>query len=272
MPQIYDKALYDATYSVRAWEHGHRGPGIPRHHYNWFVQTQGRFGRLKRHVSALTTGPGWAQLSDIAIIGGGYGWTAEMLLDIKPTLNIINVETSPHVINTLAQSEEADLRQYLIDDGFDPDNIDFLVDPTDTNIPARTLTNAEVWQYWLRPDGQRSSITTLDNDLSTNGQRRNIRQTLGNNIDALITEIALDGHTTETEIDNFLDFVEQTRPNPACTVIHLVEYAEGMFEKNGFISKTRDEWTTYLNTRGFSDHWICDVNEGQFFRADGAGG
>lgn len=265
MALVYDKALYDAQYSVRAWEHGVRDqPRIPRHHYNWFVQTQGQFGRLKRHVAALTAGPGWAQLSDIAIIGGGFGWTAELLRDIDPTLNIVNVETSPHVISTLATSEEADLRQYLIDDGFDPDAVDFLVDPNDY---SRTLTNAEAWGYWLRPDGVRSSITTLDNDLSSNGQRRGVRSALGGNIDALVTEIALDSLSTETEIDNFLDFVEQTRPNPACAVIHLIEYTPRT--DLGYISKTREEWGTYLTARGFGNHYVMDTG-GAFQRADGA--
>lgn len=266
MALVYDKTLYDAQYSVRAWEHGHRGQGIPRHHYNWFVQTQGRFGRLKRHVAALTNGPGWAQLTDIAIIGGGFGWTAELLLETNPGLNFVNVETSPHVINTLTQSEEADIRQYLIDDGFDPDNIDFLVDPNDL---SRTLTNTEVWNYWLRPDGQRGSTTTLDNDLSTNGQRRDVRTALGNNVDALVTEIALDSLATEAEIDNFLDFVEQTRPNPACTVVHLIEYTPRT--DLGYISKTREDWGIYLTARGFGDHYVM-ATDGTWQRADGAGG
>jgi hypothetical protein len=228
-------------------------PRVPRHHYNWFVQTQGQFARLKRNVAALTNGPGWAQLSDIAIVGGGFGWTAELLLDVDPTLNIINVETSPHCINTIAGSEEADLRQYLIDDGFDPDNIDFLVDPTDY---SRTLTNAEAWAYWLRSDGQRGSTTLLDNDLTTNGQRKAVRTALGNNIDALVTEIALDALETEAEIDNFLDNVEQTRPNPACAVVHLTEYTP---DSLGYISKTMNDWGTHLNARGYSDHYIVDI-------------
>jgi len=265
MAPVYDKATYDAQYSVRAWDHGVRDQSrIPRHHYNWFVQTQGPFARLKRHVTALTAGPGWAQLSDIAIIGGGFGWTAELLLEIDPTLNIINVETSPHVINTLATSEEADLRQYLIDDGFDPDNINFLVDPNDY---SRTLTNAEAWAYWLRPDGVRGTTTTLDNDLSTNGQRREIRTTLGGNVDALVTEITLDALSTEAEIDNFLDYVEKTRPNPACAVIHLIEYTPRT--DLGYISKTREEWGIYLTDRGYGNHYVM-ATDGSYQRADGA--
>jgi hypothetical protein len=254
MAQVYDKTLFDSFYSVRAWEHGVRNqPRIPRHHYNWFVQTQGQFARLKRNVAALTGGPGWAQLTDIAIIGGGFGWTAELLLEADPTLNIINVETSPHCVNQLATSEEADLRQYLIDDGLDPDNVDYLVDPNDY---SRTLTNAEAWAYWLRSDGQRGSTTLLDNDLSTNGQRRDVKQALGNNIDALVTEIALDALSTEAEIDNFLDNVEQTRPNPACTVVHLTEYTP---DSLGYISKPLADWRAYLDARGFN-HVVADTS------------
>lgn len=266
MALIYDKALYDAQYSVRAWEHGVRDqPRVPRHHYNWFVNTQGPNARLRKVAQRFINHPSWNQITDIAIIGGGFGWTAEILLELDPTINIINVETSPHVINTLATSEEADLRGYLTDDGFDPDNIDFLMHPDQ----SRTLTNAEVWATWLRPDGVRSAITTLDNDLSTNGQRRDVRQALGNNIDALITEVALDSHTNDPEIENFLDVVEQTRPNPGCTVIHYIEYQAGMDVAWGYISKPIAEWATYLDTRGYSDHWLMDTL-GNVQRADGA--
>ena len=274
MPLVYDKALYDAHYRVPAWPYGMRWPDgnastKPRHHYNWWVQAgMPRYARLRNHASVLINGPGWASLTDIAIIGGGFGWTAEPLLEAKPTLNIINVETSPYVINSLAQSEEADIRQYLIDDGFDPDNLPMsFMSPNDPNVE---LADGEIWNYWLRTDGQRTSITTLDNDLSTNGQRNQVRQALSNNVDALITEIALDAHTTETEIDNFLDFVEQTRPNPACAVIHMISYAPGMFEQWGYISKTRADWATYLDTRGYGDHWILETS-GAYQRADGAG-
>lgn len=258
MALVYDKALYDSFYSVRAWEHGARdNPRVPRHHYNWYVQAP----RIGRNLNALVGSPGWSSISDIAIIGGGFGWLGEQLLAADPTLNIINVETSPHVINQINTSEEAELRQYLIDDGFDPDNIDFLMHPDQ----SRTLTNAEVWATWLRSDGLRGSTTTLDNDLSNNSQRRNVRQALGNNVDALVTEIALDGHETDLEIEDFLDRVERTRPNPACTVIHLIEYTS---QPVPYISKTVADWATYLNTRGFSDHWIVNT-DGVSQRADG---
>jgi hypothetical protein len=263
MALVYDKALYDAQYSVRAWEHGVRDtPRIPRFRYNWFTQTQGQFARLKNIANAIVGGPGWASFTNVAMIGGGFGWTAELLLEAKPTLNIVNVETSPHVIGTIATSEEADLRQYLIDDGFDPDNIDFLVDPAD---PSRTLTNAEAWAYWLRPDGVRSSIQTLDNDLANNGRRRDVRNALPGNMDAIITEIALDAQQTEAEIDDFLDRVDRLRPNPACTVVHVVEFTP---QDLGYISKTVPDWAVYLNARGYSDHWLLSPT-GELQRADG---
>jgi len=272
MALIYDKALYDLHYSVPAWQSGIRFPGnappIPRHHYNWFVQSQLPFARLKNNVNALVNGPGWASFTDVAIIGGGYGWTAELLKDAKPNLSVINIEVSPHVINTLATSEETDIRQYLIDDGFDPDNLQdqiTFMSPVDPNLE---LVPGEIWNYWLRPDGLRSSITTLDNDLSSNGQRRAVRTALGGNVDALITEISLDAHETEAEIDNFLDLVEQTRPNPACQVVHLIEYTPSDL---GYISKTKEDWGTYLTARGFGNHYIVSVSDGSYQRADGAG-
>mgnify|MGYP001057989074 CR=1 FL=1 len=273
MALIYDKALYDLHYSVPAWQSGFRYPGgsatgKPRHHYNWFVQSQLPFARLKNNVNALIGGPGWASFTDVAIIGGGFGWTAELLKEAKPSLNVINIEVSQHVINNLNVSEEADIRAYLIADGWNPDDLASQITFMSPTDPNAELAPGEIWNYWLRPDGVRSSITTLDNDLSNNPTRRAVRTALGGNIDALITEIALDAHETEAEIDNFLDVVEQTRPNPACTVVHLIEYTA---QQLGYISKTKADWGTYLTARGFGNHYIVDVRDGSFQRADGAG-
>ena len=262
MALVYDKALYDEQYSSPAWVHGVRGQSrIPRFHYNWFNQSQGPYARLPKIANLISNGPGWASFTNVAIVGGGFGWTAELLLEAKPTLNIVNVETSPHVTGAIG-SEEAELRQYLIDDGFDPDNIDFLVDPLD---PSRTLTNAEAWAYWLRPDGQRTSITTLDNDLANNKKRKDVRDALPGSMDAIITEISLDAQQTDQEIATFLERVELLRPNPACTVVHVVEYTPADL---GYISKTVPDWGVYLDALGYSDHWILGF-DGTLQRADG---
>lgn len=267
MALVYDKALFDAQYSMPAWEHGVRNsPRIPRHHYNWFAMTQQTMrSPMRNNVSALLGGPGWASLTDVAIIGGAFGWTAETLLAFDPTMNLINVEVSPYILAEINTSEEADLRQYLIDDGFDPDNLPELMHPDQ----SRTLTTAEIWSYWLRPDGVRSSIAPLESDLSTNANRRDVRNALSGNVDALVTELSLDAQDSEADIDVFLDRVEQTRPNPSCNVIHLTEYDQRPFAESGFISKTIADWGLYLVARGFSDHWILNTR-GEYQRADGA--
>lgn len=249
MALVYDKALYDSMYSAPAWQHGVRNvPRVPRHHYNWFVQMP----RIQKQFGIITQQPGWASITHIALIGGGFGWTAELLEAAGKTVAV--VEVSPHVINTIGTSEEGDLRQYLIDDGFDPDNIDFLMHPDQ----SRTLTNAEVWNnYWLRSDGVRSSVSVMDEDLSNNGSRRAVRQQLSNNMDAIVTELTLDGFTTEAEIDNFLDNVESLRPNPAVTPVHITEHTTqaGL----GYITKTVADWRTYLDARGYNDHRIVNT-------------
>ena len=247
---VWDKTLFETMYSCNGWPYGIRGSSrVPRFHYNWF----GMIPATRNVVDMYVTMPGFAQLSDVAIIGGGYGWTAELLSTYS--INAISIDTSPHIINTKDTSEEAEIRDYLTQLGFDPDRLND--GPAGIRFMSPDDPNAWVnpWDYWLRADGVRTAVTVVDEDLSTNGSRRNVRQALGNNIDGILTEIVLDSMETENDALVFIERCEQLRPNPAVNVVHLV--MDGHSDPR-FLSYTKEQWRALLDANGYN-HWVVNL-------------
>ena len=238
---VWDKALFDSLYSLPGWSTGIRdATRVPMFHYNWFAMQP----EINNIITMYLGMPGFAQLSDIAIVGGGYGWTAEALE--AQGINVVVVDTSPHIIGTLNVSEEQELRDTLAADGWDPDNLPVFIGP-DWNTPV------DPWAFWLRPDNVRSAATVLDEDLSTAGSRRNVRNALPSNMDGILTEYALDSQESEADALVLIERCEQLRPNPNCNVIHLVSGSS----VPPFISYTKEEWRGLLDANGYN-HWVVD--------------
>lgn len=186
----------------------------------------------------------------MAIVGGGYGWTAEEIA--AQGVSVVVVETSDHIINTVGVSEEQELRDTMIADGWDPDNLPVFIGP-DWNTPV------DPWTFWLRPDNVRSAATVLDEDLSTTGSRRNVRNALPGNMDAILTEFAIDSMDSGDDAASLvlIERCEQLRPNPNCNVIHLIE--PNPFDQTLNV-KTAEEWRALLDANGYTDHYVVDIN------------
>jgi hypothetical protein len=191
--------------------------------------------------------PGFSQLSDIVIIGGGYGWTAEIL--IQNGINATVVDTSDHIINTYNTSEEQELREYLIGQGFDPDRLNDGAVGIRFMSPENPQAWVNPWEYWLRQDGVRTSVPILDEDLSTQGSRRNVINAGERRPDAILTEIVMDSMETEEDALVFVERCEQLRPNPSTNVIHVVMDGH---DAPGFISYTKEEWRSFLDSNGYN--------------------
>jgi hypothetical protein len=261
MALVWDKTLYDTLYSCNGWPYGIRGATrVPRFHYNWFGQQHSMQTMVERYLAL----PGFAQVSDVAIIGGGYGWTAELLE--SQGINAISVDTSPHILSTKDSSEEQELRDTLTALNFDPDRLND--GPAGIRFMSPDDPNAWVnpWTYWLRPDGKRTSKTVVDEDLSTTTSRNNVKSALGNNIDAIVTEFAIDSFEAGDDAGSLqlVERCEQLRPNPACAVIHLIEPNPADVFLN---VKTASAWRTLLDTNGYN-HVIVDM-QGNILTAGG---
>lgn len=251
----WDQSTFESLYTSRAWGHGTRGWNRAiSFHYHWWGQKR----RINALVAKYLALPGFAQVSDVAIIGGGFGWTAEALA--ANGVNAISVDTGDYVVANENVSEEGELRALLTAQGLDPDNLPTFMSPNDPNTP---LAAGDVWNYWLRGDGVRTSIPIEQEDLSTNGSRRNVKQRLGNNIDAILTEFALDSMTNDAEALAVVESAQQLRPNPACTVVHIVS-ADPVGDPR-LLNKDRAAWRALLDGAGFADHVMFDAGPGVIF-------
>lgn len=235
----WDRTLFEELYSGPGWTWGVRGvTRLPRFHYHRFVQEP----RLRRMVGGLLAQPGFAQVSHVAIMGGAFGWSAEVLAESGITA--ISVDTGDYVVAERAGSEEAELRALLTAQGWDADNLaGIFIDPNDPNS-----TIADPWPYWVRPS--RATVTVADEDLSTTASRRNVRQALSNNMDGILTEFLLDGMETDAEALVIAERAEQLRPNSNVNVVHLV--GGGGPGDPRLVTKTLQGWKDLLVANGFN--------------------
>jgi hypothetical protein len=240
---VWNKQLFEEIYSCNGWPYGVRNyPKVPIFHYNWFGQ-QRSIKAIAGHFLSL---PGATQATNLAIVGGGYGWSAELL---EPHgINALSIDTSPHILGTKDTSEETELREYLIADGFDPDNLPEMMSPEDPNLVCNP------WDYWLRTDGKRTSKLVVDEDMSTAASRNAVTTALGS-VDRIISEYSLETVETEADALVFLERCELLRPNANCKVYHFVTEPP---HDSRFVSKTSQEWKTLISTNGF-DHDVVTM-------------
>ena len=196
--------------------------------------------------------PGFASLTDVAIIGGAFGWLAEAL--VANGINAFSVDTSDYIVSTENVSEEQELRDALTLQGFDPDNIGDQVGFYDPSLD-RVLTTPEIWAHWLRADGKRTSIAVEQEDMEGNASRNRVKRRAQGTLDAIVTEYAIESMETDAESLAMIERAEQTRPNPACTVVHMVSGGTG---DPRFNWHTGTEWKALLDANGFTDHWVVE--------------
>jgi len=261
MPLVWNKALYDQLYS-EAIRHGLALRNFHRFapaHYQWHVQKL----RLQQTMDKMLALPGANQFGNIAIVGGGFGWTSEYLA--TKGISAVSVETSSYIVDNENVSEEAELRGYmdadpvLIAAGYNSGNNFFDTFAGFVDVATdQTLAPGAIWGRVLHPSGGRTSIPVEAEDLQGNASRNRVRQRFSGNLNAIVTELALDGFGLDDEagIVGLCDACATLRPNPACQIIHIVEYNE--FDQL-MINKTLADWRAWLNSHGFSNQIVANT-------------
>lgn len=251
MALVWNKALFDELYTSKPWTTGYRFTGQPRppfFHYHWYGNQNG----VNHRISGLLSQPGFASLTDVAVIGGAFGWLAEAL--VANGINAFSVDTSDYIVANEDVSEEAELRAALTAQGFDPDDLGARV--LFVKEDGSVASESEVWAAWLRADGKRTSIPVEQEDMSTNGSRNKVRQRAQGTLDAVLDEYAMESCEDDTESLQLAERCEQVRPNPACTVVHMISGAGGDPRMN---FKSGEDWRTLLDANGFNDHWVVNA-------------
>jgi hypothetical protein len=180
----WTKAQYDAAYQIlveRRLPGGYKDTSRPQAYVNYHKWAMKRIMAQRWSVLApiLSIPPNTPTL----IVGAGFGWGVEEAIanGISPC---IGIDISDYVIAEKDNTEEAELRQNLLDVGLDPDS------------PRGQFIMSHIY------DGQpRSNVIILQEDAQTNTSRQAIRAGLGNNWPSVcIVEDIVDDSMTDAEI------------------------------------------------------------------------
>jgi hypothetical protein len=246
---VWDKALFDEMYSGPLWRYGVRNSTRVPSVKGYYRATRSTATQII--LAGILAQPGFAQVSDVAVIGGAFGWLAEAL--IANGVNAVTVDTSSYVLANQGISEEQEIRDALTANGFDPDNLPTLMDPNDPNA----VFTGDPYALWTN-NGVRTTLTVLDEDLANNGSRNRVRNALPGSIDAIITEFLLDIMETDAESLLIASRVESLAPNPAAVRVHII--ADGTGGDPRLNHKTKEQWRALLDANGFSNHVVATAS------------
>ena len=220
MATVWDKALFDAAYSLNAEPDGH--PNTREAitlHYNRYVL----FPEMLRRAQFLAQLLGLNANSRVLVVGCGFGWTAEALSNLGiPT---IGTDVSSYIQANKSLSEDADIAAAI------------------TAVGLSTTAGEGLSHFnRLKGDGVRTRATVLNEDGMTATSRNRIKNALGT-ITQCITEDLLTSLTDaecaalETQIAKF--------NVPMC---HFVTEFANPNPPFNFNSKSIDQWKALFPT------------------------
>jgi hypothetical protein len=258
MALVYDKAFFDQWYGydVEVWGVEGSRPSVRVHYHSHHIRPY----LNAMYTRVETEGPGWAQVSNVAIVGGAFGWAGDFLM--SRGINVVTVDTSPYVQTAKGTTEEAELRACIARAG---------LDPTTATMIGPTGERINMLAYLLAGQGSagaRTTQTVLTEGLATTNSRRNVQRALPANMDLIVTEDALSSFT-DAELPGFLANVNALRPNPACTVLHILTVVPEGRDPAGygvgtpFNWKTKAQWRAKLDSLGYgpTNHRIWAAND-----------
>lgn len=178
----YTKEQYDQLYRFRVSRYfggeGSEGTGPVWTHYHRYNMAPILAARWAACAPVLAIDPGELVL----IVGAGFGWGVEAFI-AETGCTTVGIDISDYIQAEKGNTEEAELRQAIIDSGRDPDS----------GQGATILAGIF--------NGQpRSNVIVLNEDMQTNQSRGNIRAALGGWPDVCICEDIIDDTTTDQEI------------------------------------------------------------------------
>jgi len=240
-------------------------------HYHWCEQ---QF-RCDQMMTRQLAQPGWASVQQVAVIGAGFGWTAEFLA--AAGIEAIPVDLSDYIANNWNVSEEAELRAamdadpVLLADGYGPGNNFFDVADCFWDLSTgQAISGAAVWAKVLHPAGGRTTIPPEIADLSTSQGRNAVKNRFtGKKFDAVVSELVLGGHDigdTAGPLD-FVASMDSLAGPPSITRLHFVE--QDVTDTETQNARSLNDWGLLLAANGFGTHYLSDT-QGNWLRADQA--
>ena len=286
MALIWNKATFDAQYSVRAWPWGIRNyHRVPALHYHWAVQTP-RITQMIDRVFANV--PGLQSVSNVAVIGGGF-WSPEIIeARVAQVDRAVSVDTSDYIIDNQNISEETEIREWCDNDpvlvaaGYGVGN-NFLdvfagfVGPSTypaghaqagQEVPqgyrgnmdrGALMAPGDIWNYLLHPSGGRTSIAVENEDLSTNASVNAVKGRFQGPINCILSELTLDSFEIADDAGrvSLCDAMENLKPNPGCLILHIIE--PNPLETQMPLGDATF-WRGWLDDRGYQTQLVTDTH------------
>lgn len=225
MPRVNfnTKANFDAAYDIGGEPEGHPNtrPEV-RLHYHRAVMRPLAFQQADALVAALNL----TVDSRIVLVGAGFGWSMERFQQLG-ILNVVGTDTSPYIQNNKSTTETTELRQEISRTGLDPDAA------RGATLLARYLDG-----------GTRTALATriLNETLSTNQSRQNVRGALGGNPDWVISEEVI-STLTDAEATTLSNNMRGMPGN--VSVAHLTTTTRDG-QDPAYNWKTLEQWKTLL--------------------------
>jgi hypothetical protein len=177
----YTKADYDALYRIRVSRYfggvqaGQESIWLNYHKYGIKPILEARWAKVAPLLNIASD-------ELVAIVGAGFGWGVEAFI-AETGCTTVGIDISDYIAAEKDNTEEAEIRAAIIAAGHDPDS----------GHGAAVLAGVY--------DGQpRSNVIVLQEDMSTNQSRGNIRAALGGWPSVVIFEDLIDDTTTDQEI------------------------------------------------------------------------
>ncbi len=248
MSLLWDKTQYDNSYILRVPEDGsdaNRGqrPKLMVHYHHHVMRGIAQWAHI--NCKKMFGVPDGAR---VCLIGGGFGWSAEVWRSNGHTVAV--TDTSDYILGGVGSSEEQEFRDAMVASGWNPDS----------SIGQQYI------QLMLRnePDNSRTKETIQEEDLSTKGSRNKVRNSLGGNIDWVITELVLESFS---DVELF-DIVERAHKlaDGVLNIGHFVSLRRDDGSQTPDLNwKTAQQWRALLDSLGFAGHKLLGYHNSQRF-------
>ena len=223
MATTWDKALFDAAYSLLGEPNGHPNTrtGIRLHYCRAAM-----YPIIQRRAQQLIEVLGLTTTDRILLVACGFGWTVEVLAGLGYT--VVGTDTSAYIHSSKTTSEDTDIRAAITDAGLDP-----------TTGEGLTHLNR------LKGDGVRTRATILNEDNATTSSRNRVRSALGRAPTVIITENLM---SCLTDAEGLVLHTNLSGYSASVRIVHLLTEFANTAPPFNFNSKSIDDWKLLFPT------------------------
>jgi hypothetical protein len=221
MAVTWDKSLFDLAYEFPAEPDGHPNTrqGIWLH-YNRYVLYPEMLKRAQFFISHF----GLTQTDRVLVVGAGFGWTVEALVDLG--IEAIGADVSAYIQNNKGTSEDSEVAEAISAVGLNP------------------AAGEGLLHFNRLRSTQRTKANILNEDSSNNASRNRVKRAFSSDITLIITEDLVTS-LSDAECTQVQGFIEAYATQRICHFVTEFANPDAPFFFN---SKSLAEWKVLFPT------------------------